>query len=556
MFEDNVRVDPAVRFPALAAAIAGVPVRPDRGGTAAACAADTRALLELTRALQARLHGQLACLDEQGFAEALGCATTTSWLAAYANLDRAQARRMVLSARTADRLPLLGARHGQGKIGPEHLAAVSAGAPRVPEEILRNADKTFADFSGSARPGELRLVAQRLQASYDQDAVTDDAHYAHQARRLSLARTFGDAWHLDGLLEPVDGAALDLALQSLMAPRDSEDDRTVTQRRADALIELTQLALTSGQLPATGGDRPRLTFLVTTPPSGHDEGGDDTSNDTSDDLIGAPIDIGCTHPHPNPGDGQTRDLRTGGRPVGGCHARCTGGESTAQSWPDGGSPGQSTGGATNDLQEPAHVDEVLEAGRTLSGQPRLVGGEPGVSESGEELFAGDLFGGPLFTGAEAMLAVAGFGDGITDTSAQLLGVHSLLPATTIARIGCDADINTATLNTAGDVLNYQRSRRRHSPAQGRAVVLRDQHCVFPGCDVPPPRCIIHHLEFWDHGGPTNLDHLALVCLFHHHRVHEHHWWLQRHQDHPQAPITWVATAPDGHQLRQHRQPAA
>jgi Domain of unknown function (DUF222) len=211
MFEDSVKVDAAQVYPDLAAAIAAVPVRPERGGTAAQAAVATRALLELTRALQARLLGQLAALDEQGFAEALGSATTTSWLAAYSNLDRSQARRMVLAARTADRLPLLGARHAAGKIGPEHLAAVAAGAPRVPEEILVDADKTFADFSGSARPSELRLVAQRLQANYDETAVAEDAEYVHESRRLTLARTFGDAWQLDGFLEPVDGAALDIA---------------------------------------------------------------------------------------------------------------------------------------------------------------------------------------------------------------------------------------------------------------------------------------------------------------------------------------------------------
>ena len=512
MFDDSVRVDAAVRFPELAAAIGAVAVRPDRGGTAAQCAADTRALLELSRALQSRLHAQVACLDEQGFAAGLGFASTAAWLAGYGNLDGQQARRVVRAARTADRLPLLGARHSAGKIGVEHLSAVADGAPRVPVEVLVESDKTFADFSGSARPGELRLVAQRMQAAYDQAAVSEDADHVHESRRLTLARTFGDAWHVEGLLEPVDGAALDIALQSLMAPRDSEDDRTITQRRADALIELAQVALAGGQLPDTGGDRPRLTFLVTTPtpstPGGHTPGGGTPSGHTpGGDVVGGDV--------------------VGGGPGG--HT------------PGGHTPGGDVvvGGVVPVL---APAGAPIGRGSTEAGLAGLVGlgGLPGRLTQMAE--------------AGLLLTVAGFGDGITDPSAALLGLNALIPARTITRIGCQADVNVAIRDPAGDILNHGRAHRHHSPAQRRAVVLRDQHCVFPGCDVPPWRCIVHHLQFWSNNGRTDLINLALLCLFHHHRIHDHDWRLRRHQPHPGAPITWIATAPDGHQLRQPRQP--
>ena len=67
---------------------------------------------------------------------------------------------------------------------------------------------------------------------------------------------------LDGTLTPEAGTTLAAALQPLMAKRGPEDDRTPGQRRADALLELVDIALRSSQLPDCGGDRTRITLVV------------------------------------------------------------------------------------------------------------------------------------------------------------------------------------------------------------------------------------------------------------------------------------------------------
>jgi Domain of unknown function (DUF222) len=57
----------------------------------------------------------------------------------------------------------------------------------------------------------------------------------------------------------------------------------------------------------------------------------------------------------------------------------------------------------------------------------------------------------------------------------------------------------------------------------RAVILRDQHCRFPGgCDQPAAGCEVHHLRHQAHGGPTSVTDCALFCFFHHHVV-IHQW---------------------------------
>jgi Domain of unknown function (DUF222)/HNH endonuclease len=79
-------------------------------------------------------------------------------------------------------------------------------------------------------------------------------------------------------------------------------------------------------------------------------------------------------------------------------------------------------------------------------------------------------------------------------------------------------------------LEVGRASRVVSAAQRAALVVRDGGCVVVGCDRPPAWCEAHHLRHWLHGGPTDLENLALVCRAHHRAVHEGGWRLARHPD--------------------------
>ena len=58
-----------------------------------------------------------------------------------------------------------------------------------------------------------------------------------------------------------------------------------------------------------------------------------------------------------------------------------------------------------------------------------------------------------------------------------------------------------------------------SPAIRRAVILRDRHCRFPGCDRSPAWCDVHHVDHWATGGRTAMGNLLLLCRRHHGLVH-------------------------------------
>ena len=57
----------------------------------------------------------------------------------------------------------------------------------------------------------------------------------------------------------------------------------------------------------------------------------------------------------------------------------------------------------------------------------------------------------------------------------------------------------------------------------RALVRRDRHCRWPGCDRTADWCEGHHVRHWTKNGPTHIDNLVLLCSRHHHRLHDPGW---------------------------------
>jgi hypothetical protein len=100
-----------------------------------------------------------------------------------------------------------------------------------------------------------------------------------------------------------------------------------------------------------------------------------------------------------------------------------------------------------------------------------------------------------------------------------------LPGAALRRLACDADIIPAVLGTKGEILDLGRRSRLPSAAIRAAVIARDGGCIFPGCQRPPSWCECHHRQHWLFGGLTNTENLDLLCVFHHHLLHEGGWHL-------------------------------
>ena len=122
-----------------------------------------------------------------------------------------------------------------------------------------------------------------------------------------------------------------------------------------------------------------------------------------------------------------------------------------------------------------------------------------------------------------------------------------ITAATVDQYLCDADVTTiltrpadpATRTTTADggydwlhdaareVLYVGRTRRTAPPRLRKALAIRDQHCVFPGCRVDPSRCDAHHVTEWVDDGLTDPSNMLLICKAHHTLVHKQRWTITR-----------------------------
>jgi uncharacterized protein DUF222/HNH endonuclease len=93
-------------------------------------------------------------------------------------------------------------------------------------------------------------------------------------------------------------------------------------------------------------------------------------------------------------------------------------------------------------------------------------------------------------------------------------------AETARRLSCDASITRVVMSARSEPLDVGRKTPVVPPAMRRAVIVRDRHCRFPGCDRPQSWCDAHHVVHWADGGATALPNLLLLCRRHHRMVHE------------------------------------
>jgi Domain of unknown function (DUF222)/HNH endonuclease len=89
----------------------------------------------------------------------------------------------------------------------------------------------------------------------------------------------------------------------------------------------------------------------------------------------------------------------------------------------------------------------------------------------------------------------------------------------VRRLGCDASLTRVVMAGDSQVLDVGRRTQVVSPPMRKAVVMRDRHCRFPGCDRPQSWSDAHHVLHWAQGGSTCLSNLLLLCRRHHRMVH-------------------------------------
>ena len=95
----------------------------------------------------------------------------------------------------------------------------------------------------------------------------------------------------------------------------------------------------------------------------------------------------------------------------------------------------------------------------------------------------------------------------------------VIPAEAIRNLCSNANIVRVLLNDSMP-LDIGREGRLATADQWRALVARDGGCRTEGCTLPPGWCQVDHILEWEaEDGPTDIDWLVLLCIYHHHFRH-------------------------------------
>lgn len=109
-------------------------------------------------------------------------------------------------------------------------------------------------------------------------------------------------------------------------------------------------------------------------------------------------------------------------------------------------------------------------------------------------------------------------------AATIDGIDQPVPAAAVRRLACDLQVIPAVLGGTSEILDWGRDNRGFTRAQKLALALRDGGCAC--CGAPVAWTEVHHIEWWSHGGPTDLANGVLLCTACHHRLHDDGWQIR------------------------------
>ncbi|MBB5480245.1 HNH endonuclease signature motif containing protein [Micromonospora parathelypteridis] len=246
----------------------------------AASEPDLVAALDATHRLEQRLVAVKLTLvrelDGRGTATAQGASCTAVWLRDRLRLGVGAARRLVELAATLDTGPA-GVRDALagGLVDVEQVRVIAetvetvhtAAGPQAADKAVGVLVDWAAQFdaAGLRKLGTRILdhVAPEVAEAATEAAVRAQESRAARDRHVTISEQPDGRLRLTGILDIEAAALLRAAIDPLTAPTGPDDTRTPGQRRHDALADVCRLALSGGDLPESGGDRPQLVVTTT-----------------------------------------------------------------------------------------------------------------------------------------------------------------------------------------------------------------------------------------------------------------------------------------------------
>ncbi|WP_029431094.1 HNH endonuclease signature motif containing protein [Blastococcus sp. URHD0036] len=221
--------------------------------------ARNRITAALTRAVR-RADVRAACEHD-------GAKTMQSWLRGHLRMAAPTAGRLVGQGRALDHLPLTEGLFTDGELDADSVEVIAAiTEPRNRDKAaaqgidLASVEAALLLVATHGTHRDLRIAVTDYLAKLDPDGPEPDPT---EERAFTMVQHPDGTWTVHGTLDPVGGQKLATALESTSAAsRCAGDTRSRAQRDGDALVQLADNALASGQLPVLRTVKPHVIVTI------------------------------------------------------------------------------------------------------------------------------------------------------------------------------------------------------------------------------------------------------------------------------------------------------
>jgi hypothetical protein len=221
-------------------------------------------LLEAARHhLDIEWTGTLAAADSAGDHDVLGHPSTVAYLKHRFGMSGGRAHRYVRNARAALKHAATFAAWRHRQVSGDEAELMFRASERLPDKYPA-AENVLLELVGGGFD-ETRRVLDYWRNDVDLPGVRLDAEEQVARRHLDLIRGHNGMVEGNFALPGIEGEVLFTALDALMPPPSDRDDRTASQRRADALGDLARAHLDGSQPGDVGGERPHINIHVDLP---------------------------------------------------------------------------------------------------------------------------------------------------------------------------------------------------------------------------------------------------------------------------------------------------
>lgn len=192
-----------------------------------------------------------------------GAASAVRWLGFTCGMSDNSAADRLCVGRELEALPGIASALGSGEISYQSASVLCHLRDQLGEKRDLFIEEEMVEHARRLTVYELRVLCRVAHHMADPEGFYKQSEEDFTRRRLHISQ-MADGMHvIDGILDPVGGAALKTAIDSLTKRLGPDDERTPAQRRADSLVELAHHAKDEGRLPRRNGVKPHLTVTTT-----------------------------------------------------------------------------------------------------------------------------------------------------------------------------------------------------------------------------------------------------------------------------------------------------